>query len=169
MVSSTGRINQAGWIILLSPRNHLFSFKLTPGFIKRHPHYNRRMRDAQIHNLFPFLIVVSDRFVASVFIGSAIIYMRLPTVSVIAARHILPNQDTFLITMIIPTCRFHLYVLTNHIETPVLGLFDIIQQCFVCWSCIQTIGPPTLVKRTILEIIFVVQLHTHNAVCISFC
>ena len=60
-------------------------------------------------------------------------------------------NDTQTVTMCVPTCRFHLDMLANHIETEIFRLLYIIQQSLVCGSCIQSVGPPTLVQRSKLE------------------
>ena len=71
--------------------------------------------------------------------------------------------------MRIPTCRFHLHVFTDHVKSEVFGFLNIINQRFVCRSCIQSVGPPSLIERTELEHIFIVQLQTYNSVLVTAC
>ena len=50
-------------------------------------------------------------------------------------------------------------MLTDHIESEILGLLDVILQCFVGRSGVKSVRPPTLVKRSELEESLTVQTH----------
>ena len=69
--------------------------------------------------------------------------------------------------MCVPTCRFHLDMLANHIETEIFRLLYIIQQSLVCGSCIQSVGPPTLVQRSKLEQSLVIQFQAYDAIRVT--
>ncbi len=69
--------------------------------------------------------------------------------------------------MHVPTCRFYLDVLTNHVETEVLSLLNIITQSLISRCGIKTVRPPALVERTELEERLVVQFQTYDAIFIT--
>ena len=66
--------------------------------------------------------------------------------------------------MSVPACRFYFDVLTYHVVAEVFRLLQVINQCFICRCSIQTVRPPSLVERTELEIVFVVQLQASDAI-----
>ena len=45
--------------------------------------------------------------------------------------HVLPYEHSQTVAMIVPTGRFHLHVLANHVKSPVLGLLNIIEQSII--------------------------------------
>ena len=152
MVTAACRVHQAGRIISFCPFSRFFRFKLSPCFVERHPNDYRRIGYAKIHDLFPFAVIVGLGFRRTFIVFSTVIHVVIPNVrAMISTRHILPYQNTFLIAMIIPACRFHFHVLTDHIEAPVFCFLDVEQQCFICRSRIKSVRPPSLVQRAELE------------------
>ena len=69
--------------------------------------------------------------------------------------------------MVIPACRFHFYMLTNHVEAQILGFLNVVCQCFISGCSVESIGPPTLVERTEMENRETVQGETHDAIVVA--
>ena len=166
-ITATGRIHQTGRIICFCPLGSLLGIELAPSLVEGHPYYYARIRDAQVHDLLPLLVIITDRLLGTLLVGSTVIRMRRPLVTHVAARHILPNQHTFLIAMIVPAGRLYLHVLADHVEAPRFRLHDIIQQRLVRGSRVKPVGPPALIQRAVLEQVLVVQAHTHDAVGVT--
>ena len=94
MVTSTGRIDQTGRVILFGPLHYFRSFKLSPSFIKWNPCANARIRVQCIHDFLPFLPVTSFRFRTSLHFSALKIFPVLPFRVTVTAGHILPYNDT---------------------------------------------------------------------------
>ena len=117
MVTSTCRIYQTGRIIFFSPFCNFRSLELPPCLIERNPCSDTWIRIQAIHNFFPFFTVTSLRNRRTLFFRTFKIFAVLPLRITITARHILPHNNSQLITMSIPTGRFHFNMFTYHIES----------------------------------------------------
>ena len=53
-----------------------------------------------------------------------------------SVRHILPYDQSELVAISIPACRFYFYVLAHHVVAEIFDLLQVIYQCFVCWRCV---------------------------------
>lgn len=79
-------------------------------------------------------------------------------------HHILPYQHANPVTMIIPSLRFYLDMLPDHIKPQILHLLDIINHRFITRWCIQAVRPVSLIQNSFLKIWFVVQKDSRNSV-----
>ena len=52
------------------------------------------------------------------------------------SMHILPYDQSELVAISIPACRFYFYVLAHHVVAEIFDLLQVIYQCFVCWRCV---------------------------------
>ncbi len=53
-ITSTGSIDQSGWIVRHRPFDNLFSFELSPCLVEWDPNHNRWKVHLRIHDRFPF-------------------------------------------------------------------------------------------------------------------
>ena len=79
-------------------------------------------------------------------------------------HHILPYQHANPVTMIIPSLRFYLDMLPDHIKPQILHLLDIIDHRFITRWCIQAVRPVSLIQNSFLKIWFVVQKDSRDSV-----
>src|SRR3989442_1586745 len=68
-----------------------------------------------------------------------------------ARRHILPDQHAEAVAVIIVARGLNLDVLPHHVESGLTQPGDLPLHGFVRWRCMQPVGPPALVERTMLE------------------
>ncbi|MNN21480.1 hypothetical protein D3C81_1348010 [compost metagenome] len=65
--------------------------------------------------------------------------------------HVLPDNHTQTIAMIIPSCRLNLDMLPNHVEAKLFSDFNIIDESFIGRCGIQAVRPISLIKNTVLK------------------
>ena len=80
-----------------------------------------------------------------------------------AAHHILPDEDTFLVAVIVPAKRLDFDMFTEHIEAHRLDHFYVPFERGVGGRRKHTVRPITLVKQARMEVWFVVETHTLEA------
>ena len=119
-----------------------------------------------VHDLFPLLAISGIGFGRTFHFFATVIHERFPLWIGVSTRHILPNKDSHPVTIGVPPGRLYLYVLTDQIEAELFCFLHVIQHCFVRWRSIQPVGPPSLVERTKMKNVFVVELKTHETVFI---
>ncbi len=168
-IAATGRIYKTRRIIGFSPGCDLRGLELSPCLIERDPHGYTRIRVQTVHDLLPFLAILRFTLRSTVFFNAVEIPTILPLGICIAARHILPYDDTIAIAVCVPGSRFDLYVLTDHVKAPILCFVNIVDQCFMRWSCIEAVRPPALIERAELEQILVVELQAHYTAVVTTC
>ncbi len=168
-IASRSRIHQTRRVVGLRPRSDFRGLELPPRLIERNPGGDARIVIQTIHYLLPFTAVSSLAFRRALFLDTVEIAAVLPFGAVVATGHILPNNDSFAVAIGIPCCRFNLDMLTDHIETPILCLVNIIDHSLIRGGRVKPVGPPALVERAELEQVFVVKLKANNAIGIPFC
>src|ERR1041384_2473652 len=85
---------------------------------------------------------------------------------VVAAGHILPNQQSQLIAPVIPAVRFDLYMFAREIEAGFLEEFDVRPQSLIRGRSVNAVGPKALVPRPYLERELVVESDPREALVI---
>ncbi|MBA7669411.1 hypothetical protein ES703_77541 [subsurface metagenome] len=144
-----GVVHQSRRVILLDPLGQTWSVELAPPLVEGNPHDDRRMVPRCVDHASELQLELS-----------------LPLIGVAAsARHVLPYQDAQLVAPIVESLRFELDVFAHHVEAEAFCGFDVIPQCFVRGSRIQTVRPPALVQRAVLKERLVVE---HDAVDAAF-
>src|SRR5690554_3349210 len=131
MISTTSRVYQSSWIVLLCPFGDLFGLKLPPCFVKGHPNTHRGIRIEIIDQLFPLVAEIGFRFSRAYPLYPVEVFSHLPFRSPITIGHVLPNNNTVAVAMGIPTSGFYLHVLTNHVKAQVFGFNHVILQRFI--------------------------------------
>lgn len=119
--------------MIFSPVRNLFGLELSPGFVERHPHGDAGIAVETVHDLAPFLAVVSLALRSALKFLAVEIITSLPFRIFVAARHILPNDDAVTVTISVPQCGLNLYMLADHIVAPVFCLVHVKDHCFVRW------------------------------------
>ena len=74
-----------------------------------------------------------------------------------AADHILPDNHSESVAVVIPAVRLNLDVLPEHIEAEALHCFNIVNHCLVARCGKTAVAPIALVKKSFLEIRLVVE------------
>ena len=127
MVTTTCRIHQTGRIILLCPFSYFYRFKLSPSLVERHPGTNTRIRIQTIYDFLPFFAIITFRFSRTLHFRTIKILTHLPLWIAVTTRHILPYNNSKLVTIGIPTGRLNFDMLANHIKAKIFRLLDVIQ------------------------------------------
>ena len=166
-VATAGWIHQACGIHLLGPLRYFLCLKLAPSFVEWHPNVDAWVSGELFNYLLPLLAIVCLALFRACKFCTIEVLMHLPLRVSVAVRHILPYQDTHLVAITIPQFWLYLHVLAYHIEAPLLGLIEVVNHCFVTWSGIESIGPPTLVERSEVKYIGIVKLNAHYAVGVA--
>ena len=130
---------------------HLLRLKLSPSFIKNNPCNNGWMIIKQSNRLLHlfFKLSLPGRILTSHQMNPGIFcpdmhslhgcrHIRYIPALIIpsSVHHILPDQHTDTVAVIIPSLRFYLNMLTDHIEPQVLHLLDIIDHRFITRRCV---------------------------------
>ena len=79
----------------------------------------------------------------------------------IAGRHVLPDQQAQFVAPVVPAGAFVLDVLASHVHAELLGHHDVVLHRLVGSRRVQTVRPPALIQRAVLEQHFVIQ---HQAI-----
>ena len=120
-----------------------------------------------LHYLLPLLAIVGFALFAAHHLFAIEVLMHLPSRIAVAAGHILPYEDAYLVAIGVPQLGFHFHVLAYHVKSPFFGLIEVIDKGFVARGCIQAVGPPSLVERTEIKQVGIVELHAHYAVGVA--
>ena len=83
-----------------------------------------------------------------------------------AADHVLPDEHTEPVTVVVPAQRLHFYVLTQHVEAKALHGGDVVNHRIVGGGSVESVGPITLVEHAAVEQRLSVEHEAHNAVLI---
>ena len=140
-VHPRGVVHEPGGIVLLDPGDDALRVELSPALVERDPHHDRRM--------------VAQRGDHAMQLGLELrLGGRRP---VLRARHVLPHEHADAVGQVVPARRFHLHVLADHVEAQALGHDDVVAHGGFGGRRVQSIGPPALVERTVLEERLVVE------------
>src|SRR5690606_29906433 len=60
--------------------------------------------------------------------------------------HVLPDEHSEPVAVVIEPRGFDLHVLAKHIEAELLRHFNVVSECFIGRRRVETIGPPTLIE-----------------------
>ena len=164
MITATCWIHQTGRIILFCPFSSFNGLKLSPSLIKWHPGTNARIRIQTVHYFFPFFAIISFWFGWTLHFRTIKVLPVLPLRVAVTTRHVLPHNNSKLVAICIPTGRLYFNMFTDHIITKIFCLLNVIQQSFIRRSRIQTVRPPTLIKRAKLEQRFIIQFQTYDTI-----
>src|SRR5205085_217533 len=97
-------------------------------FVERHPRDDAGMIVLAIDERAQFLLV-NRRGLRRAFHLLAVVATRaVPARALVAARHVLPDEQAELIAPVIPALRFHLHMLARHVEAELLGHLDVVAQ-----------------------------------------
>ena len=69
-----------------------------------------------------------------------------------AAGHILPDQHTVAVAMVVPAQGLHLDVFAQHVEAHGLGGADVIDHGLVRRGGIKPVGPIALIQQAVVEV-----------------
>ena len=160
VIAAAGSVDDTGIIDRTRKVNNLRGLELSPALVERCPYHDRRAVVMLFNDFLP-LILESLLHGSGVFAGIGAPFTCDPgLIAATQSGHVLPNEDSKAVAVVVPACRLHFHVLANHVKAPVLGLLHIIDQCLVSGSGIETVGPIALVKESEVEHVAVVQLHT---------
>ena len=81
-----------------------------------------------------------------------------------AVRHILPDEHTEPVAMVVPAQRLDLDMLAQHIEAHRLGGADIVDKRLIRRCGIESVRPVALIKQTVLEVWLVIQEQPRHSV-----
>src|SRR5713226_2621501 len=70
---------------------------------------------------------------------------------VVAARHVLPDEDAETIAVVVPARGLDLHVLANQVEPEAFRGCDVRAERGVRRRGVQTVRPPALIERTVFE------------------
>ena len=88
---------------------------------------------------------------------------RVPRRVLVAAGHVLPDEEAQLVAVVIPAGRLDLHVLADHVEAELLGHFEVVLQRLVGRRGVESVGPEALIERAILKQRLVVEHHPRDA------
>ncbi len=66
--------------------------------------------------------------------------------------HVLPDDHSKAVAMIIPSCSLNFYMLTDHVEAEIFHGLDIIDQRFIRWRSVKSVRPVSLIQKPFLEV-----------------
>ena len=131
---------------------------LSPTFVERHPHTDARMLFKGIDDVVTLFVEDLVQFLLST---------QLTTVA--TARHILPNDEAIAVTPFVPQVVLHFNVFTYHIHSQRLDGLQVIDHCFVGRGSQKTVGPPSLIERSIHEYGFSIQQESRMPIYHALC
>src|SRR5262249_2211842 len=70
----------------------------------------------------------------------------------IAAGHVLPDEDAELVTPVVPTLWLDFDVFADHVEPELLGQLNVVLQRLIGRRGVQAVWPKALIERANLEI-----------------
>ena len=172
-------VHKASRIKLAGKFHNLRSVELSPRLVERNPDNYALETLESLDDLFPLLVVIVLPFLRDNAVGSAEETVHRPLVglagnnigipgsfrepfggNVTNARHILPNQHSFHVSVVVPSCGLNLDVLAYHIVAPFSGLDDVEAESLIGRSGIESVRPPSLIERSELEQLLAVERHT---------
>ena len=172
-------VDQARRVYLASKLDDLTGVELAPGLVERHPNHYALEALEGLDYFTPLLVVIVLPFLRDNAVGSAEETVHRPLVglagnnigipgsfrepfggNVTNARHILPNQHSFHVSVVVPSCGLNLDVLAYHIVAPFSGLDDVEAESLIGRSGIESVRPPSLIERSELEQLLAVERHT---------
>ena len=172
-------VHKAGRIKLAGKFHNLRSVELSPRLVERNPDNYALETLESLDDLFPLLVIIVFPFLRYVTVSTAnetvvrpLVGLALDNVGITGARreplagnityarHILPNQHSFNVSVVVPSCRLYLDVLAYHIVAPFSGLDDVEAESLIGRSGIESVRPPALVKRSELEQLLAIESHT---------
>src|SRR6185295_2612007 len=86
-----------------------------------------------------------------------------PFRALVAAGHVLPDEQPKLVAPVVPTLGFYLYVFAGHVEPKLLHHFDVIAKRFIGGCSVEPIRPEALVERAEHKARLVVQMNPQTA------
>ena len=158
---ATGRVDQPRGIQLPYHVCDADGIKLSPAFVKRAVNSNGREK-FQVSNSIPAflletvpvclilpgkqrIIVITDLIAQGLGNGRKVAY-KGHGIRAAPINHVLTDDHAKTVTVIIPACHFYLDMFTQHVISQRLHYLDIIDQCFIGGSCIQTLRPVALIQ-----------------------
>ena len=82
--------------------------------------------------------------------------------------HVLPDDHSKTVAMIIPSCSLDFYMLTDHVEAEIFHGLDIIDQRFIRWRSVKSVRPVSLIQDSIQKKWFMVQAEAGKSFFIRF-
>ena len=99
-------------------------------------------------------------------LGSAFDIGVVAAYILIAARHVLPDQQSQPVAPVVPAVRLDLDVLAGHVEAQPPGDLDVVAQRLVRRCGVEAVRPEPLVERSELEYELVVQEYPQHSLFI---
>src|SRR5437879_2040925 len=81
----------------------------------------------------------------------------------IAARHVLPDEQSKFVAPIVPTVRLDLDVLARQVEAELFGHFDVVAQRLVGGRGVKAIRPEALIQRSELKIGLIIKAQSRES------
>ena len=77
--------------------------------------------------------------------------------------HVLPDDHSQAVAVPVPAFGFDLHMLAYHVESQLLGFYDVVHERLVGRGCVEPVGPPALIERSELETLPVVELQAQKS------
>ena len=160
------RIDQPRRVALPQKSVDFRDFVLTPAFVERHPHHDRREEREAVDQLGQLALELHGGILRALGIqgglrGHAQIAWFAPPQ--VAVRHVLPDQQPETVAMVVPAGRLDLDMLARGVEAEHLGHLDVVAQRFVGRSRVQSVRPPALVQGTEHEQRLAIEKHPRES------
>ena len=136
--------------------------ELTPTFVEGNPHHDAGEEVERVEHLTKFNFVVGDGLGGAFRVGivAADVMLR------VAAGHVLPDEETHLVARVVVTRGLDLDVFAQHVESEILENLEIVDHPFFGRRGVESVRPPALVERTVLEDEFVVEHEARNTLVV---
>ena len=85
-----------------------------------------------------------------------------------AVWHVLPDEHTAAVTVIVPAQGFDLDMLAKHVEAHGFGGGDVVYHRLVRRRGVQPVGPVALIEQAVMEVRLVIQKQARHAVLVLF-
>src|SRR5207249_6972502 len=167
MIAAASAIHQARGIELLRQVQNSHRIKLAPALVERHPDHNARVIVTAVDQR-PEFALVNPRGLRRAFHLPAVHPAGpAPFGTLVAAGHVLPDQQPELVAPVVPAVRLHLHMLAGHVEPELLQHLDVGTQRLIRRRRVKTVRPEALVERAKHETWFVVQLNAEAALGVA--
>ena len=157
-----GAVDETRGVELSAKIDNARRVELSPTFVEGNPHNDAGEEVERVEHLAKFDFIVCDGFRRAFRVGR----IAADVVRRVAAGHILPDEHSKLVARVIVTRRFDLDVLAEHVETEGLQNLEVVDHALFGRRRVETVRPPALIERTVLEDKLVVEHHAGNTVLV---
>ena len=177
VVPAAGRVDRARLIYGLDDLHGRLAVKLAPALVERYPHGDARVvveRGDHVAQLVQKRL--ARRHVRAAEEGIPAV-VEVPArherggddervVAFAAAGHILPDEHTQPVAVIVPAVALDLDVLAQHVEAHVLGQLDVIDERVVARRGVEPVRPVALIEQAVVKIRLAVEKQAAHAVLV---